>query len=398
MPDNLKKGWSRVAFGEVVRLCRERSGDPAADGFERYVGLDHLEPGDLKIRRWGNVADGTTFTNVFRAGQVLFGKRRAYQRKVAVANFDGICSGDIYVFEPKNDKLLPELLPFICQTDDFFGHAVGTSAGSLSPRTNWDSLASYEFPLPPIEEQRRIASICTQYDCCQAATLLALNKLKLLKKSVLSSVFPSVTCGKSSTQLQQYFDAGTLEMQTGPFGTVLSAKEYTEHGWPIVNPTDITDGQIKHAGNPCISEETAKRLVHYRMLEGDILLVRKGEIDKSCIVKSAHNGWLVGSDCIRLRCNRTALLPAYMLYFLQSPGTSRALSSFAQGTVMPGLNEKMLARLELNIPNLKEQHSQAHKLIEIDQQLERINSRFNESQMVRQVLLERLTGKGRIYV
>lgn len=152
-----KNGWTRVAFGDVVQLSRERSSDPAEDGFERYVGLEHLEPGDLKIRRWGDIAAGTTFTNVFRAGQVLFGKRRAYQRKVAVAEFDGVCSGDIYVLEPKNGHLLPELLPFICQTEGFFEHAVGTSAGSLSPRTNWESLASYELVLPPLGEQRRIA-------------------------------------------------------------------------------------------------------------------------------------------------------------------------------------------------------------------------------------------------
>jgi len=66
--EKLKKGWTRVAFGDVVQLCRERSIDPAADGFDRYVGLEHLEPGDLKIRRWGNVADGTTFTNIFHEG------------------------------------------------------------------------------------------------------------------------------------------------------------------------------------------------------------------------------------------------------------------------------------------------------------------------------------------
>jgi type I restriction enzyme S subunit len=130
-----RNGWERVAFGDVVRLSQERSTDPEEDGFERYVGLEHIEPRDLKVRRWGNVSDGTTFTNVFRSGQVLFGKRRAYQRKVAVPDFDGVCSGDIYVFEPLSERLLPELLPFICQTDGFFQHAVGTSAGSLSPRT-----------------------------------------------------------------------------------------------------------------------------------------------------------------------------------------------------------------------------------------------------------------------
>ena len=90
---------------------------------------------------------------------MLFGKRRAYQRKVAVADFDGLCSSDILVFEPADDQLLPELLPFIVQTEGFFQHALGTSAGSLSPRTRWRDLAAYEFPLPPLDEQRRIAEI-----------------------------------------------------------------------------------------------------------------------------------------------------------------------------------------------------------------------------------------------
>src|SRR5207245_2373961 len=100
--------WTRVAFGEVVRLNGERSSNPVEDGFDRYVGLEHIDPGDLTIRRWGESADGTTFTSVFRPGHVLFGKRRAYQRKVAVADFSGVCSGDIYVFEPKSSHLLAE--------------------------------------------------------------------------------------------------------------------------------------------------------------------------------------------------------------------------------------------------------------------------------------------------
>ena len=106
MMAKLKSGWRKVKFGDVVRLSKARSQDPLADGFERYVGLEHLEPGDLRIRSWGNVADGVTFTSVFQSGQVLFGKRRAYQRKVAVADFAGVCSGDIYVLDSKDAQTL----------------------------------------------------------------------------------------------------------------------------------------------------------------------------------------------------------------------------------------------------------------------------------------------------
>ncbi len=98
-----------------MKNVRETERDPAEAGIERFIGLEHLEPGSLHIRTWGDVADGTIFTRRCRPGQVLFGKRRAYQRKVAVAGFDAVVSGDIYAFVPAGDRLLPEFLPFICR-------------------------------------------------------------------------------------------------------------------------------------------------------------------------------------------------------------------------------------------------------------------------------------------
>jgi type I restriction enzyme S subunit len=173
-----RKGWKHVRFDDVVENINETERNLSEAGIERYIGLEHLEPGSLHIRTWGNVADGTTFTRRCRPGQVLFGKRRAYQRKVAVAEFDAVVSGDIYVLAPKNDRLLPRLLPFLCMSERFFQHAVGTSAGSLSPRTNWSSLAGFEFDLPPLEQQRRIAEILWAVDEVEKgfAGFLAKNK------------------------------------------------------------------------------------------------------------------------------------------------------------------------------------------------------------------------------
>ena len=162
MPDPLffkKSDWYPVAFGDVVRLSKARSKNPESEGYRRVVGLEHLDPRDLCVRRWDDISNGTSFSSVFQPGQVLFGKRRAYQRKIAVADFAGVCSGDIYVLESCSDALMQELLPFICQTERFFEHAVGTSAGSLSPRTNWKNLAAFEFLLPPIQEQARLVEV-----------------------------------------------------------------------------------------------------------------------------------------------------------------------------------------------------------------------------------------------
>ena len=184
-----KAGWTRVAFGDVVRLSKERAKDPEAEGYERVVGLEHIDPSDLRIRRWADIADGTTFTSVFKPGQVLFGKRRAYQRKVAVADFAGVCSGDIYVLEPSSDALMQELLPFICQTDAFFDHAVGTSAGSLSPRTNWKSLADFEFLLPPISEQRSLVAAFEAVTALHEALFHMQTVAMSLQNSTLLNMF-----------------------------------------------------------------------------------------------------------------------------------------------------------------------------------------------------------------
>ena len=156
----LKPGWKMVKFGDVVKNTNLVERDPEANGIERIVGLEHIDPENLHIRRWNSISDGTSFTRKFVIGQTLFGKRRAYQRKVAYAEFEGICSGDILTFWPKDrNVLLPELLPFICQSNAFFDYALGTSAGSLSPRTSWKALQDFEFSLPPFDEQKRITEI-----------------------------------------------------------------------------------------------------------------------------------------------------------------------------------------------------------------------------------------------
>ena len=178
-----RKNWTRVRFDDVVENLNETC-VPTEAGLERFIAMEHLEPGSPHIRAWGDVADGTTFTRRCRPGQVLFGKRRAYQRKVAVAEFDAVVSGDIYVLAPKGDRLLPELLLFLCLSERFFQHAVGTSAGSLSPRTNWGSLTRFEFDLPPLDQQRRIAEILWAVDEANEANLALLPDLQGYQQAV----------------------------------------------------------------------------------------------------------------------------------------------------------------------------------------------------------------------
>lgn len=159
--DTLPPGWRIVRFGDVVRNVNVTV-DPAESGLERYIAGEHMDTDDLHIRRWGIIGDGylgPAFHRKFVAGQVLYGSRRTYLRKVAVADFDGICANTTFVLEPLGDDLIPELLPFIMQTEGFVKHSMQQSRGSTNPYVTFKDLAWYEFALPPRDKQRRIAEI-----------------------------------------------------------------------------------------------------------------------------------------------------------------------------------------------------------------------------------------------
>lgn len=151
----------KVLLGDVSRERKEtckgsKSGYP-------IVGLEHMVPEELALTSWSDDSENT-FSKVFRKGDVLFGRRRAYLKKAAVAPFDGICSGDITVIEANAERIVPELLPFIIQNDALFDYAVGKSAGSLSPRVKWEHLKNYKFELPDMNKQRELAELLWSMD------------------------------------------------------------------------------------------------------------------------------------------------------------------------------------------------------------------------------------------
>ena len=163
---SLPNNWRTVRFGEMADSITDRVDIPAESGVERYVGLEHLDPESLKIRRWGAITDVEATKLRFQPGDIIFGRRRAYQRKVAVADFEGICSAHALVLRAREDVVLKEFLPFFMQSETFFDRALSISVGSLSPTINWKTLAQQEFALPPLDEQRRIAEIlwaCESY-------------------------------------------------------------------------------------------------------------------------------------------------------------------------------------------------------------------------------------------
>jgi type I restriction enzyme, S subunit len=358
---SLKPGWTMVKFGDVVRLNTDRISDPAAAGIERYVGLEHIEPEDLRIRRWGFVANGTTFTNYFKPGQTLFGKRRAYQRKVAVADFAGVCSGDIYVFEPKDACLLPELLPFICQTERFYEYAIGTSAGSLSPRTNSTQLAQYEFALPPLAKQRRMAEVLWASFVTVEALREAVPQLANCEKAFLNETInrwqESVCWVELSNVLQGSPDSGcSAPPRDNPTGHwVLALNALSEMGYQ--------PGELKPV-------DKTNEMISALLRRGDLLISRSNTRERVGFV-GIYNGESEGTvsfpdTMMRLVLKENVISNKFLELVLQSNLLRRQIIAIAAGTSasMKKINRKNLLQIKIPLPNLSEQT----KVIEMRQQ------------------------------
>jgi type I restriction enzyme S subunit len=389
----LKTGWSWVRFGDVVKLSRERSSNPEADGFERFVGLDHIDPEELKIRRWGDVADGTTFTSVFRPGQVLFGKRRAYQRKVAVADFSGVCSGDIYVLAPENTHLLPELLPFICQTGGFFEHAVGTSAGSLSPRTKWDSLASYEFALPPLEEQRRITEALSAATAASESMLILRQRVETTEHSFLFDTFgpaPSLTpSGVEVVPLSELADVRTgLAKGRQPDSSTTTR--------PYLRVANVKDGGLDLSEMKHIVVESAK-IARYSLQHGDVLMTEGGDLDKlgrGTVWQDELPGCLHQNHVFAVRTNRERLDPWYLAALARSRyGRKYFLSCAKRTSNLASINKRQVGDLPVPLLAIGEQQAWVASYRSLFETLVAFEERFAMTKAMRDRLLEELIGQ-----
>ena len=387
---DLKPGWRRVKFGDVVRLSKARSKDPMADGIERYVGLEHLEPGDLRIRRWGSVADGVTFTSVFQPGQVLFGKRRAYQRKVAVADFSGVCSGDIYVLETKDAQvLLPELLPFICQTDAFFDHAVGTSAGSLSPRTNWTSLADFEVVLPPIDEQQSaIALLSAATDQCHA-----IEAAHRAAGRMLQSFKDSLLLNKTSSLANSYL-LGDLLLRSPESGCSAPPKD-ADTGYFVLGLAALSrDGYVSGDFKPV---EPTSKMVAAKLSMGDMLISRSNTVERVGFVgifSDNRDDVSFPDTMMRLQPNPALVHPDFLEALLQTTSAREFLMRIAAGTSasMKKINRANLLQMRLNVPDLDAQELALDELQKFKNAIATQKARWDAARRLTSLIAMRIIG------
>lgn len=344
-----KSHWKRVAFGDAIQNVTERI-NPAEADVDRYVGLEHLDPGVMTVQRWDSpdVVEGQKLR--FRAGDVIFGRRRAYQKKVALAEFDGICSAHALVLRAREDFVSPEFLPVFLSSDQFLERAIAISVGSLSPTVNWRDLKVQEFDLPPLQEQKRIADL-----------LWAVERHKRTLADEVESV-QGVLARVAATRLSALPTTARLgDLTTTRSGPSFPASdvhgESVEGSVPVIGiPNTKPDGTIDLEG---VGHVTGLPASVSTIDESSLILIRtngnRQRIGNVYIPPEAAHGHAVSAFQFLMRANDMSDRD-YLFWVLSEAGMQHRMSDAASGTVGLGnLAVRWLNELEIPWTELPEE-------------------------------------------
>jgi Restriction endonuclease S subunits len=375
-----KTHWKKYRFDEVCRQVNEATKDPYAEGLDHVIGLEHIEPNNLHITQWDTLEKETTFTRKFRKGQVLFGRRRAYQRKVAYADFDGICSGDILVFEAIEDVLLPELLPFLIQSEGFFQKALATSAGSLSPRTKFKDLADYEFLLPPKAEQKRLAELLWAADEVVEKEKRELQGLEKLYYSTISDVFRNQP---------KHCKLGSLcEIKSG-FAFPLKYQGKKDLPIPFFKVADMNHPNNRFEmmeSDNYVDDNILKAIKGQTYPAGTLVFPKIGATINTDKKRMLSTDSVVDNNIMVLIPNKKQLDSHFLFYFFNTFKLSDIINTGA----VPTISAETVRNIQIPDLDIEEQNSIANQIDTIRLAISQQRQVIKQSQQIKQELINKV--------
>lgn len=367
---------SEVFLGEVAKERKETSKENK--GRYPIVGLEHLIPEEITLTAWEENKENS-FTKIFRKGDVLFGRRRAYLKKAVVAPFDGICSGDITVIQALPDKILPELLPFIIQNDALFDFAISKSAGSLSPRVKWENLKNFRFELPDLKEQSKLASLLWSIDSTKKTYQNLIQKTDELVKSQFMEQFVNGNPYERKRLGNFINQIRGVSYKPADLHNNLNSLSIT-----LLRANNILSGKVNHEEVQFVSKDKVSK--EQLICNEDILMCGSSgsleHVGKAALCSKNEEGETFGTFCKLLR-STGMLIPKYIATYFETDEYRNTIMRLATGSNINNLKNEHIDNILIPIPPLEHQKqfedfaNQSDKSkFELEQTLSELNATY----------------------
>lgn len=382
-----KSTWKRVSLGDVAAVSKEKV-DPSNGSVERYIAGEHMDTDDLKIHRWGDAVDddlGPAFHRRFHPGQVLYGSRRTYLRKVAVADFDGVCANTTFVIESKDrDILLQEFLPFIMAAEPFHAFAVAESRGSVNPYVNWSDIARYGFDLPPLDEQKRIADLLWALERHRLELLGAAGHLRQLElKAIAEAIRPE-------WPLQRVDELGDVQLgqQRHPkFADGPKMRSY-------LRVANVGDNELR-LDDVARMDFSSRGAEKFRLEIGDILL-NEGQslelVGRCAMFQGEINDCYIQKTLLRFRSGPRLSSDFALAWFRYCFHAGKFATLAKRTTSMAHLTAVRFAAMPMPCPPRDEQEAIVRKAAMIASGLGALKQEITQVQRLRSVILDEVWG------
>lgn len=372
-----KTHWKKYRFDEMVQNISERV-EPSQTNLDMYVGLEHIDPDTLHLSRHGHPSDVEGIKLRFYKGDIIFGRRRAYQRKTALATTDGICSAHAMVVRAKEDVVDPLFLPFLFHSKNFIDMAITISVGGLSPTINWKDIAKQEFLLPPKAEQKRLAELLWAAD--------EVVEKEKREREILQN------------QIQIYINenCNAIGQPKIPFSDLVDVNpttKFEENEVSLITMPDVSEeGEIMHQGKAVPSDHKNKGLTPFQ--ENDILFAKITpcmENGKGAIAKGLINGVGLGSTEFHVLRPKLAS-DLYFCYYLTMSKRFRKLAE-KQMTGSAGQKRVQVEFFDfykLCAPSKDERKTIGERLFKMDCSISALKQQISLSQQIKQELINKI--------
>lgn len=381
---NLQKKWDKVAFENFVFNISERV-EPNDTSLDKYIGLEHIDSGKIKIERIGNPSAVIGTKLKIYQGDIIFGKRRAYQRKAALVEFDAICSAHSMVLRVNEKNVLKEYLLVFIHSDLFMNRAIEISEGSLSPTIKWKTLAKQQFPLPPLEEQKQIADLFQSIETAIEQVEGQEKNLKLLRQKLIDSLCEKGESISKAFKMSEWQKC-KIEDIAYWYQRDISNDKQAENGIEVYICADhIESSEILISRNGKLDDGKKGPTITKHFREGDFLFsTRSVSLHKAAV---AQVSGVTGEKLIVIDVLASSkIIKGFLPYIMHSSKFWSFAKVTASGSVNKFSSWNKIKQYEFFLPP----HNEQQKFTELFQQLEDLLKQLKQQETTLKNLKQKL--------
>lgn len=384
-----KSKWVSHPFEQIATRIAE-SVDPNKTDLEVYIGLEHLDAETVHIRRHGTPADVSGGKLKCYPGDVIFGKRRAYQRKAGIVTKEGICSAHAFVFRANEDVIDARLFPFFLHSDQFMHRMIDISVGGLSPTINWTDLKYQEFLLPPKDQQAHLADLLWALDDVIEKDLKVLERLEMLYTTKLTDFFVRNTYNIQEVAIS---DLGIVSTSS-----VDKKNRANEKMISLINYMDVYESKLKVIDSKLnLMQITArqKQIESNQVQKGDVLFTPSSEtrddIGHSCVIIKDLSETLFSYHLVRLRFNDKHKIDLnYKRFMFNNPKVLNQFTLKSKGATRMTLSLDDFYNTKTLLPELNVQIEFANQLDKYIKSIQQLESKIESSRALQKALINQI--------